>query len=131
MHLRRHERLRRCAYERDSRAQVLRRLLHVLAHEAEHLGALGRIADEHAAVDDRADLVQTEHERRDDPEVAAAATDAPVEVRVLARAALDETPVGEGLAGLFRYTWHLEVVALPDDERILRVKSVRELLRYF
>jgi hypothetical protein len=36
-----------------------------------------------------------------------------------------------GLAGLFRYTWHLEVVALPDDERILRVKSVRELLRYF
>jgi putative hydrolase of the HAD superfamily len=30
-----------------------------------------------------------------------------------------------------RHTWHLEVVALPDDERILRVKSVRELLRYF
>ena len=30
------------------------------------------------------------------------------------------------------HTWHLEVVALPeDDERILRVASVRELLAYF
>jgi putative hydrolase of the HAD superfamily len=29
------------------------------------------------------------------------------------------------------HTWHLEVVALPDDERILRVTSVGELLEYF
>jgi putative hydrolase of the HAD superfamily len=29
------------------------------------------------------------------------------------------------------HTWHLEIVALPDDERILRVESVRELLEYF
>jgi putative hydrolase of the HAD superfamily len=29
------------------------------------------------------------------------------------------------------HTWHLEIVALPDDERILRVTSVRELLEYF
>jgi putative hydrolase of the HAD superfamily len=29
------------------------------------------------------------------------------------------------------HTWHLEIVALPDDERILRVETVRELLEYF
>jgi hypothetical protein len=29
------------------------------------------------------------------------------------------------------HTWHLELVALPDDERILRIASVRNLLVYF
>lgn len=29
------------------------------------------------------------------------------------------------------HTWHLELVALPDDERILRVAGVRDLLEYF
>jgi putative hydrolase of the HAD superfamily len=29
------------------------------------------------------------------------------------------------------HTWHLELVALPDDDRILRIASVRDLLDYF
>jgi hypothetical protein len=29
------------------------------------------------------------------------------------------------------HTWDLELVALPDDERILRIASVRNLLAYF
>jgi putative hydrolase of the HAD superfamily len=29
------------------------------------------------------------------------------------------------------HTWHLELVALPDDDRILRIASVRDLLGYF
>src|SRR5204863_762022 len=94
VHLRWLELLRRGANEGVGPTAVLRRLLHVLAHETEHLRTLRRVGDEHAAVDHRPHLVQPEHERRDDPEVAAAAADAPVEVRVLARAALDETAVG-------------------------------------
>jgi putative hydrolase of the HAD superfamily len=42
--------------------------------------------------------------------------------------------VAAGLRAVFiahPHTWHLEIVALPDDERILRVTSIRELLEYF
>src|SRR3712207_7612951 len=62
----------RRTHERDRGAEVVGRAGHVLAHEPQDLRtAVGR-AHEHAAVDHRAHLVQVEHERGDDPEVAAA-----------------------------------------------------------
>ena len=84
--LRRNERLGRRADERDRAAEVIGRRRHVVAGELEDLlRTLGR-GHHQAAVDDRADLVEPVHERRDDPEVAAAAADAPEELRVLSTA---------------------------------------------
>ena len=56
----------------------------------------GRVDREehHAAVDDRADLVQRELEARDDPEVAAAALERPEQVRVAVGARHQQVAVG-------------------------------------
>jgi len=83
VHLRRHERLRRGAHERNSAAEVVRRVGHVLPHEAQDLAGPVRRGHEHSAVDQRPHLVQAEYERGDDAEVATAAAQTPVQVAVL------------------------------------------------
>ena len=94
VHLLRDERLGRGAYERHPGAEVGRRVGHVVAHEGEDLRrAVGRAAEQ-PAVDHRADLVQLQLELGDHAEVAAAAADAPEEVRVLVLAGADHAAIG-------------------------------------
>ena len=73
---------RRDGVEGEEAVQLAWRSWEKLAVDREHLGAeLDR--PERRPADDRAHLVQPEDERRDDTEVAAAAPDRPVEIRVL------------------------------------------------
>jgi hypothetical protein len=94
MHLLRDERLRRGAHERGSAAQVIGRVGHVAIQESQDLGRPLGQADEHPAIDDGSDLVQLERELGDDPEVAAAAPQAPEQLWVLLAARRQQAAVG-------------------------------------
>lgn len=79
----RHEGRGRRGHQDDAAGHVAIGVLHEVAEVPADLARLLPRIDQHAAVDDRTDGVQTELELGDDPEVPSAAAQAPEQLRVL------------------------------------------------
>ena len=89
-----HELFRRRGNERERAADLVGRVDHEVAEEADEVARHRRRPHEHAAEHDRTNLVELEVERGDDAKVAAAAAQAPEELRVLLLRRHDLTAVG-------------------------------------
>ena len=83
LQFRRHERRRRRGQESDGTADLLRRARHVVAVKADHLARLPAWPQQQPRGQERADRVQPELELGHDAEVAAAAAQAPEQIRIL------------------------------------------------
>ena len=93
-HLLRHEGEWRWDRELEDRRQLVGRIGDELAVEAQHLGRVGQRVEDRPREHGRADGMKSVLERGDDPEVAAAAADAPEEIGVLLLAGTNELALG-------------------------------------
>jgi hypothetical protein len=86
-------------HQRDEAGDVVRRRRRPVAEEAQHRPGVGGRVEDRPRVHGRPHRVERQLERRDDPEVPAAAAEAPEELGVLRLGGPDDPPVGRDHVG--------------------------------